>query len=92
MTYSIKAYTSFPCALEVFTINNKNAYIDDFGGTEDLCKAAAEPWSCANMQFVRNDYLKKDTMAKYSLTEDEYETICKELENTLAVGSCGLCV
>ena len=34
----------------------------------------------------------KEVLAKYNITEEEYNKICDELEDKLCVGRCGWCV
>lgn len=91
MELIIKPFSSLPCRLEVFTINEKDADQEDFGDIYDHHKEDAEPYACADMQFNSVPATKK-VLDKYNITEEEYYNICKELEYKLRVGRCGWCV
>lgn len=91
MELVIKPFESFPCRLEVFTINGNSADQDDFGDTFDNHYEDADPYACANMQFISKPSTK-EVLDKYNITEEDYYNICNELECKLCVGSCGWCV
>lgn len=91
MELVIKPMYALPCSLEVFTINGKIAYQDDFGDTYDHNAENAEEYECEDMHFDRKPSTK-EVLDKYNITEKEYDTICNELEDKLYVGSCGWCV
>jgi hypothetical protein len=92
MQLTIKAYHALPCGLEVFKINGKDADVEDFGETRDLCPEAAAPYSCADRQFVANEEPTATVLECYSISEDEWYEVIEELRETLAVGACGWCV
>ena len=89
----IQPYSALPCELEIFTINGIDAYQGDFGITADVNQEIAEEYCCGCMMFERckDREQKKTTMAKYSLSWEEYDEICELLEEVLYVGSCGWC-
>jgi hypothetical protein len=43
------------------------------------------------MQFDRKDSTPQ-ILAKYSITEAEYQEICNQLEKGLSFGACGRCM
>lgn len=88
MELVIEPMYALPCSLEVFTINGKTAYQDDFGDTYDHDAESAEPYACADMRFDRKPPTK-EVLDKYNITEEEYYNICNELECKLCVGGCG---
>ena len=91
MELVIEQMYALPCSLEVFTINGKTAYQDDFGDTYDHGSESAEEYECGDMHFDRKPPTK-EVLDKYNITEKEYDTICDELEDKLYVGGCGWCV
>ena len=76
MELVIEPYDALPCELEIFTINGKKASSIDF---------------CSNMHF-EPEPPTEIVLRKYSITKEEYYSICDELENKLHVGRCGWCV
>lgn len=90
----IKPYRSLPCATEIFTINGIDASYYDFGMGEDIDPESAPDWGCGCHVFKRTEdsvEIEK-AMNKYSLTREEFDGICKLLEEELFVGECGWCV
>ena len=90
MVLVIKACNYF-CDLEKFRINGIKADIYDFGYTYDADSDNAPDYGCGNRIFERYPPTK-DTLEKYNITRDEYETICDELTTALSFGRCGLCI
>ena len=80
---------ALPCELETFTINGKAADSSDFGDTFDHNEK--RHYGCGDMRFEPQSPTK-EVLAKYNITEEEYNKICDELEDKLCVGSCGWCV
>ena len=91
MKLIIKPYRVFPCCLDIFSINGKDAEQEDFGKVYDHDKESTRPYGCGNMYFEPKPPTKV-VLDKYNITEEEYYNICNELENKLCVGSCGWCV
>ena len=77
MELVIKPYHGLPCELEIFTINGKNADSGDFGDHNEKIK---EPYG-----YFDPKPLTKEVLDKYHITEEEYDTICNELEDKLWV-------
>ena len=78
------------CELETFTINGKAADSSDFGDTFDHNKRIKKHYGCCDMRFEPQSPTK-EVLAKYNITEEEYNKICDELEDKLCVGRCGWC-
>lgn len=91
MKLIIKPFHSLPCELEVFTINGKAANYMDFGSVYDHNEEVREPYGCGDMYF-EPELPTSEVLERYNITVDEYNTICKELENKLYVGKCGWCI
>lgn len=88
MELIIESCHALPCNLKVFKINGKDADQDDFGDTYDA--ENSEIYSCADMRFDPKSSTK-EILNKYHITEEEYCSICNELQCKLCVGSCGWC-
>lgn len=90
----IKPYHSLPCATEIFTINGRDASYYDFGMGEDIDPESAPDWGCGCHVFKRTEDQAEieEAMNKYSLTREEFDGICKLLEEELFVRECGWCV
>ena len=82
---------ALPCELETFTINGKAADSSDFGDTFDHNKRIKKHYGCGDMRFEPQSPTK-EVLAKYNITEEEYNKICDELEDKLCIGRCGWCV
>ena len=89
MELIVEPYGALPCELETFTINGKAADSSDFGDTFDHNEK--RHYGCGDMRFEPQSPTK-EVLAKYNITEEEYNKICDELEDKLCVGSCGWCV
>jgi hypothetical protein len=83
-------FCRYLCAVEKFEVNGISADKDDFGEKYDRDPHAAEPYGCGDMRFTRIDSTP-EVLAKYGITETEYEEVCGELENGLSFGHCGWC-
>lgn len=91
MDLIIKPFYDCPCELEIFTINGKAAKSKDFGDTLDRDKKEAKgQYVCGDMRFKHKLPTSK-ILQCYSITLDEYNTICMELEKKLYVGKCHWC-
>lgn len=77
------------CYLPIFEINGRQAYEEDFGDKEDIAPELAEPYCCGNMKFIPKE-CEKEVLEKYSITEEEYNQICVELD-CLSFGGCCWC-
>ena len=80
------------CVPDVFRINDKEAYSEDFGIQQDLNPELDDSgYGCGNMQFSSYEACSEKGMAaikKYNLTVDEYHEVCSMLENKLSFGYC----
>jgi hypothetical protein len=83
------------CVMNEFQINDVGAYPNDFGegrdhgdgDTEEKCDCSV---GCSNQRFTRKESTPK-ILAKYSITQKEYNEICKKLEEGLSFGECDAC-
>lgn len=89
----IKPFHALPCATETFTINGKDASSYNFGMGEDIDPENAPDYGCGYRVFKRTEDQAEieETMNKYSLTREEFDRICRLLEEELFVGECGWC-
>ena len=84
-------YDCLPCRLSEFTINGIEADQDDFGDTEDVYRGLnPTDYCCDNMQFVPRD-ATEDVLAKYGITREDYELVCRDLLDLFNIGFCGWC-
>lgn len=88
--FEIKSMGSL-CALESFKLNGDYVQPEDFGDQYDHSPEDAEDYACGNMKFTRRDSTP-EVLAKYQITEEEYDQIASKLETELSFGSCGWCV
>ena len=51
----------------------------------------ADPYCCANRQFIIDRDLMPETCEKYGITEDEFNEIAEKLKTVLAFGKCAWC-
>lgn len=87
MKYKIAPYRAL-CSCETFTINGKKASEYEFGNGADHSPGTAEDYACGDHQFTRIP-ATPEILAKYNITESEYNQICDELEQKLSFGCCG---
>lgn len=95
MDVRIETSAYLPCEVNVFTINGKGAYVDDFGYSEDssIPVNVDDAYVCQNRRFIPYYDRPIDGMLdEYNITLDEYNQICDMLEDKLYIGSCGLCL
>ena len=89
MELKLKIYGCL-CSTKVFEINGVDADYDDFGEKYDR-GFDAEDYACADMRFTGKDSTS-EILAKYSITQSEYDEVVSELSEKLSFGSCGWCV
>lgn len=82
---------ALPCRLLTFTINGKDADINDFGFFSTFCKVLDDliDHECPN-GFVPYELPDSKVLEKYKISKEEYKEICKKLEDVLVIPSCGL--
>ena len=56
-----------------------------------MSEGEKDTYGCSNMHF-EPEPPTEIVLRKYSITKEEYYSICDELENKLHVGRCGWCV
>ena len=78
------------CDLEEFEIYGIPAEWEDFGEKFDAGSEYAEEYCCGDMTFFPKEP-SVEILKKYSITEEEYNIICKELKEKLSFGCCGWC-
>ena len=78
------------CAMSKFIINDIQAEYEDFGDKDDIDKEHAEDYCCGDMQFTRKESTP-EILAKYNITQAEYNEICDKLTEGLSFGTCGWC-
>ena len=93
MTYNnlnlvIETYQCLPCSVSKFTINGKDADVDDFG--EGCSYGSCMEGTCCHKFFV-NENPDNKVLEKYGITEAEYFYIAEELSSRLYVDGCGWC-
>lgn len=77
------------CATATFRINGIEADSHDFGHQCDRGDDA-EPYCCADMQFISTPPTDA-ILNKYGISADEYNSVCKKLEEELSFGGCHWC-
>ena len=80
------------CAdFRVFTINDIEADVDDFGESKDWAPEYAPEYGCGHRTFRAFEYASKEILDKYHINEHEWEQICNMLEVKLDMGRCAYC-
>lgn len=79
------------CSLKKFVINGVEAQYGDFGTKEDTAWEEADDYCCGNMQFIPKPATQK-VLDKYDINVDEYNEVCKKLDEQLSFGCCGWCL
>ena len=78
------------CHTSKFVINDITACESDFGYQCDVAPDEAEPYGCGDVKFTRIPATPK-ALARYGITEPEYELVAGQLEVGLSFGNCGWC-
>lgn len=88
--YKIESYGSL-CHLEVFTINGKKAYEEDFVEKYDHSPEDVDEYGCGDM---RCDIISptQEVLKKYGITKEDYFAIADDICSELNFGECGQCV
>ena len=96
--FEVKPFSALPCRPYSFKIKGAAASLDDFGDYVEGDKNECEDldivnWGCYKKYFKTKPYADNKRVAKaYNLTENEYNELCKVLEDVFAIGTCGWCV
>lgn len=78
------------CALSEFEINGINAKEEDFGEHHDANPELAQDYCCYNMKFFPKEP-DPFVLVKYGITTEEYNEVCRKLDEELSFGNCGWC-
>lgn len=78
------------CCPKKFVINGVEADRYDFGTQDDADPDNAPHYGCGDMQFTRQPSTL-EVLAKYGISQEEYDAICGKLEADLSFGCCALC-
>lgn len=89
MKLELEVYGSL-CSTATFTINGIKASSQDFGEQYDHDQDNAEDYGCGDMQFEKKP-ATPEVLAKYNITEPEYNIVAGQLEKGLSFGTCGWC-
>jgi hypothetical protein len=96
MNIIIKPYTSLPCRLDVFTIDDIDADMDWFVNSYDHRADIAEPYCCEDRRADNLNIVEVRTNIKNTpfenLTDEDIIIIQRKLCDELAIGSCGWCI
>ena len=88
MKVVIKPYKGSPCDVEIFTINGKEADLDDFG---EVKKGDIGRYQCELSGFAAK-MPSSVILDKYQITVDEYAEIVEKLNAAFDYGTCTWCV
>lgn len=75
----------------VFTINDIEADVDDFGKSKDWAPESAPEYGCGYRAFRAFEYTSEKILDKYHINVREWEQICDMLEAKLDIGRCDDC-
>ena len=89
MELECNAYGSL-CGLSNFRINGIEAEEEDFGEHHDHHPELAEDYCCYDMKFTAKEP-DPSVLLKYGITTEEYNEVCKKLDEELSFGNCGWC-
>lgn len=79
------------CAMDSFFINGIYAQYEDFGSKYDHDSYNAPDYGCGDMRFDPEPSTPQ-VLAKYGISEEEYDIVCEFLREKLDFGRCGWCV
>lgn len=77
-----------PCMLLTFTINGKDADMDEFGYSNTY--GDMDAYRCCTI-FIPYEIPDHNLLKKYEISKDEYREICEKLRDKLRVTDCGWC-
>ena len=92
MTYNnlnlvIETYQCLPCSVSKFTINGKDADLEDFGST-CTCGDCMLSECCSEFEKIKPT---SEVLQKYGISGSQFYQICAELKEKLHVEYCGWC-
>jgi hypothetical protein len=79
---------ALPCRLLTFTINGKEADMEEFGYCSSY--GDVDAYECSNI-FTPFEIPDHDILKKYEISKGEYREICEKLRDKLRVTDCGWC-
>ena len=79
------------CDIKKFTINGKDADVDDFGSAYDHDIKNKPDYGCGYYKFTPHKYPKRATLEKYGIEIIDWFEIVEMLENELDIGECCYC-
>lgn len=91
-------FCSLPCKAKIFTINDIEADIADFGYDTTYNNSESEEeldiWGCRGREWHRysDESLLQEACVKYGINQMECDEICDILEAKLSIGDCGWCI
>ena len=88
MQLEITPRDALPCRLLTFTINGKEADMDEFGYCDTY--GSVDEYECSNI-FTPYEIPDLDILRKYEISKGEYREICEKLKEKLRVSDCGWC-
>ena len=88
MKVVIKIYESSPCIAKIFNINDKKAYLDDFG---EIKRQNLDRYQC-NLSGFAAKMPSNKILNKYKITVDEYAEIVEYLNTVFDYGVCYMCM
>ena len=95
--FEVKPFSALPCRTYSFKVKGMDAALSDFGDYVDGDKSKCDnphiiECGCYERYFKSKPYTENKRMADlYNLTEDEYNELCKALEEVFDIGTCGWC-
>ena len=87
----IEPFEALPCEAQVFTIDGKEAWAEDFGCSEDMDPMAAPDYGCGCREFIPYTTPADGVLEKYQIDVDTYNEICELLKEELHVYCCSWC-
>ena len=88
MQIEITPRNAVPCRLLTFTINGKEADMNEFG----YCTTCGNAYKCkCSNTFTPYEIPDLDILRKYEISKGEYREICEKLRDKLRVTDCGWC-
>lgn len=88
MQLEITPREALPCRLLTFTINGKEADMDEFGYCDTY--GSVDEYECSNI-FTPYEIPDHNLLERYEISKGEYREICEKLKEKLRVTDCGWC-
>ena len=88
MKIVITPHDGLPCRAKIFSINGKEADLDDFG---EVKKGELGRYQCELSGFAAK-MPSTAMLNKYQITVDEYAEIVEKLNAAFDYGTCGWCM